>query len=170
MYRRGAVETRSQQSACGDYDRHERRDLLREIQLSLDSEANASLPNTDHNATRLTEGSNSVEPTASAEDWLIQARLRLAALRSAAESEAACSANDAEQTALREGQSAPSIEPARAQLSNQSSTALGSEQVAEMAVENRNLISVSLGGRIFRALINSRAMVSLVGAEIARLW
>ena len=67
----GAVKMRSQQSACGDYDRSERRDLLREIQLSLNSKANASLPNTDHIATRSIGGSNSVEPTASAEDWLI---------------------------------------------------------------------------------------------------
>ena len=37
-----------------------------------------------------------------------------------------------------------------------------------MMTENRNIRTVSLEGRLYRALIDSGAMVSLVGAEIAR--
>ena len=79
------------------------------------------------------------------------------------------SAIDAERTALREGLEAPNREPVRVPLSTQLSTGQSSEQIAEMAIENRNLITVSLGVRRFKALIDSGAMVSLIGAEIACL-
>ena len=90
-------------------------------------------------------------------------------LRRAENNEAARSVDDADRTALREEQEAPNKEPFRVPVSTQLSTGQDSEQIAEMAVENRNLITVSLGGRRFKVLIDSEAMVSLVGAEIARL-
>ena len=90
-------------------------------------------------------------------------------MRSAANEEVIGQADDAEQVALRAGQDVPIREPVRVPLSNQLSTGQDSEQIAEMVIENRNLISVSLGGRVFKALVDSGAMVSLVGAEIARL-
>ena len=111
----------------------------------------------------------SAEAAPPTEDWLERARARLAALRNAENNEAARSVDDADRAALREGQEAPNREPVRVPLRTQLSTGQGSEQIAEMAVENRNLITVSLGGRKFKALIDSGAMVSLVGAEIARL-
>ena len=91
-------------------------------------------------------------------------RLRLAALRSATNTEAVCSADDAEQVALSAGRDVPIREPVRVPLSDQLSTGRNSEPITEMVLENRNLISVSLGGRVFRALVDSGAMVSLVGA------
>ena len=160
---------RSQQSSCSVYDRSERRALLREIQCSLDSEAIAPLPNIDHDAARSSGESESEVPGTQTEDWLMQARLRLAALRSAANKEAICPADDAEKVALSAGQGIPIIEPVRAPLSDQRSTEWDSEQIAEIVIENRNLISVSLGGRVFEALIDSGAMVSLAGTEVARL-
>ena len=59
-------------------------------------------------------------------------------------------------------------EPARAPRPDKPSAEQDSEQIAGMMTENRNIITVSLGGRLYRALIDSGAMVSLVGAEIAR--
>ena len=127
------------------------------------------LLNIDHSATASTGGSESHEPNTHTEEWLVQARLRLAALRRMANKEPFCSADDAEQVALSAGQDIPIREPVRVPLSDQLSTGRNSEQIAEMVLENRNLTSVSLGGRVFKALIDSGAMVSLVGAEIARI-
>ena len=90
--------------------------------------------------------SNSAELNTQAEEWLVQARLRLAALRSTAYEEVIGPADDAEQVALRAGQDIPIREPVRVPLSNQLNTGKDSEQIAEMVIENRNLISVSLGG------------------------
>ena len=59
-------------------------------------------------------------------------------------------------------------EPARAPRPDKPSAEQDSEQIAGMMTENRNIITVSLRGRLYRALIDSGAMVSLVGAEIAR--
>ena len=120
----GGTDTlRSQQSSCSVYDRSERRALLREIQCSLDSEAIAPLPNIDHDATRSTGESESAEPNTHTEEWLVQTRLRLAALKSAASKEAICPADDAKQVAFNAGQDVPNREPVRVPLSDQPSMA-----------------------------------------------
>ena len=143
--------------------------MLRDIQCQLDSETITPLPNLDHGATESIGESENDDPNTHTEEWLVQARLRLAALRSATNTEVICSADDAERVALSAGRVVPIREPVRVPLSDQLSTGRNSEKIAEMVLENRNLISVSLGGRVFRALVDSRAMVSLVGAEIARI-
>ena len=83
--------------------------------------------------------------------------MRLAALRSSANREDKCPADDAEQVALSVGQDTPNREPVRVPLSDQLSTGQDSEQIAEMVIENRNLISVSLGGRVFQSFSRFRS-------------
>ena len=78
----GAAAARSQQSTCSDYDRRERRDLLREIQVNLESESNVPVPHADRDTSMSTGGEISAEQASSAEYWLERARARLAALRS----------------------------------------------------------------------------------------
>ena len=58
--------------------------------------------------------------------------------------------------------------PARAPRPDTPSAEQDSEQIAGMMTENRNIITVSLGSRLYRALIDSGAMVSLIGTKIAR--
>ena len=132
----------------------------------LDFETITPLPNIDHGATGSTGESESDEPNTHTEEWLVQARLRLAALRSAVNKEGICAADDAEQVALSAGQDVPIREPVRVLLSDQLGTGRNDEQIVEMVVENRNLVSVSLGGRVFKALVDSACR----RGDCANMW
>ena len=142
--------------------------MLRESQQSADSETFAPSAGSGRNADTIERPSTIADTARPNVDWLAEERTRLFALRRVENFESDRGEPQPPREALREEDAIVLREPGGASLTSQLSTSQGCEQIAEMAMENRNIVTVSFGGRRYRALLDSGSMVSLVGSEIAK--
>ena len=157
----------SSQREYGNCDRAQRRDMLRESQQRVDSETFAQPAVSNRNADTIERPRTIPDAARSDIHWLAEQRARLFALRRVEGLEADRGELRPPREALRADDAIVLRKPDGASLTSQLSTGQDCEQIAEMAGENRNIVTVSFWGRRYRALLDSGAMVSLVGTEIA---